>query len=55
MQRNSDTLRIILLMLVANPGNGVVDAIFAITQPFVDPFIGMFSLDRVTAVRSRRE
>ena len=42
-------LRIILLMLVANPGNGVVDAIFAITQPFVDPFIGMFSLDRVTS------
>ena len=45
-------LRIILLMLVANPGNGVVDAIFAITQPFVDPFIGMFSLDRVTAGQS---
>jgi hypothetical protein len=42
-------LRIILLLLVANPGNGLVDAIFAITQPFVDPFIGMFSLDRVTA------
>ena len=42
-------LRIILLLLVANPGNGLVDAIFSITQPFVDPFIGMFSLDRVTA------
>jgi uncharacterized protein YggT (Ycf19 family) len=42
-------LRIILLLLVANPGNDVVDAIFSITQPFVDPFIGMFSLDRVTA------
>ena len=45
-------LRIILLLLVANPGNGIVDAIFAITQPFVDPFIGMFSLDRVTAGES---
>ena len=45
-------LRIILLLLVANPGNGLVDAIFAATQPFVDPFIGMFSLDRVTAGRS---
>lgn len=42
-------LRIILLLLVANPGNGLVDAIFAITQLFVDPFIGMFSLDRVTS------
>ena len=45
-------LRIILLLLVANPGNTVVDAIFAITQPFVDPFIGMFSLDRVTSGQS---
>jgi len=42
-------LRIILLLLVANPGNGIVDAIFSITQPFVEPFIGMFSLDRVTS------
>ncbi len=45
-------LRIVLLMLVANEGNGIVDAIFSITQPFVDPFIGMFSLDRVTAGQS---
>ena len=42
-------LRIVLLLLVANPGNGLVDAIFAITQPFVEPFIGMFSLNRVEA------
>ena len=40
-------LRIILLLLVANPGNDLVDAIFNITQPFVEPFIGMFSLNRV--------
>ena len=45
-------LRIVLLMLVANQGNAIVDAIFSITQPFVDPFIGMFSLDRVTAGQS---
>ena len=45
-------LRIILSLLVANQGNGIVDAIFSITQPFVDPFIGMFSLDRVTAGKS---
>ena len=45
-------LRIVLLLLVANPGNGLVDAIFSVTQPFVDPFIGMFSLDRVTQGQS---
>ena len=45
-------LRIVLLLLIANPGNGIVDAIFTITQPFVDPFIGMFSLDRVAAGQS---
>lgn len=45
-------LRIVLLMLVANPGNGLVDAIYSITQPFVEPFIGMFTLDRVTAGQS---
>ena len=49
-------LRIVLLLLVANPGNGLVDAIFSITQPFVEPFIGMFSLDKrhVRCVRPGR-
>ena len=42
-------LRIILLLLVANPGNDVVALILNITDPFVEPFRGMFSLDRVTA------
>jgi uncharacterized protein YggT (Ycf19 family) len=42
-------LRIILLLLVANPGNDVVALILSITDPFVEPFRGMFSLDRVTA------
>ena len=42
-------LRIILLLLVANPGNDVVALILSITDPFVEPFIGMFQLDRVTA------
>lgn len=42
-------LRIILLLLVANPGNDIVAAVLAITDPFVEPFIGMFALDRVTA------
>ena len=42
-------LRIILLLLVANPGNDIVDFVFGITQPFVEPFLGMFSLNRVEA------
>jgi uncharacterized protein YggT (Ycf19 family) len=42
-------LRIILLLLVANTGNDVVALILNITDPFVEPFRGMFSIDRVTA------
>jgi uncharacterized protein YggT (Ycf19 family) len=42
-------LRIILLLLVANPGNDVVSFILGVTDPFVEPFIGMFQLNRVTA------
>jgi uncharacterized protein YggT (Ycf19 family) len=42
-------LRIILLLLVANRGNDIVQFVLNITQPFVDPFIGMFSLNRVAA------
>ena len=42
-------LRIVLLLLVANPGNDLVAALLTVTDPFVEPFRGMFSLDRVTA------
>jgi uncharacterized protein YggT (Ycf19 family) len=42
-------LRIILLLLVANPGNDVVQFILDLTNPFVEPFRGMFQLDRVRA------
>lgn len=42
-------LRVILLLLIANPGNDVVSLILSLTDPFVEPFRGMFSLDRVTA------
>ncbi len=41
-------LRVILLLLIANPGNDVVSLILGITDPFVEPFRGMFALDRVT-------
>jgi uncharacterized protein YggT (Ycf19 family) len=40
-------LRIVLLLLVANPGNDVVALILTATDPFVEPFRGMFALDRV--------
>jgi YggT family protein len=45
-------IRIILLLLVANTGNDVVNLILGVTDPFVEPFRGMFQLDRVTAGES---
>ncbi len=42
-------IRIILLVLVANQGNDIVSAILTVTNPFVEPFRGMFALDKVTA------
>jgi uncharacterized protein YggT (Ycf19 family) len=42
-------LRIILLLLVANRGNDIVQFIFNVTQPFVEPFRNMFSLNAVKA------
>jgi uncharacterized protein YggT (Ycf19 family) len=44
-------LRVILLLLVANQGNDVVQLIFNLTDPFVEPFRGMFRLDKVVAGR----
>jgi uncharacterized protein YggT (Ycf19 family) len=46
-------IRIILLLLVANTGNDVVSFILAATDPFVEPFRGMFQLDQVRAGESR--
>jgi hypothetical protein len=42
-------LRIVLLLLVANAGNDIVRLVFNVTQPFVEPFLGMFALNRVAA------
>jgi uncharacterized protein YggT (Ycf19 family) len=47
-------LRIILLLLVANQANDVVQLILNITDPFVEPFRGMFQLDAVTADQGSR-
>jgi uncharacterized protein YggT (Ycf19 family) len=41
-------IRIALLALAANQGNAIVDAIYGITEPFVAPFRGIFSIDQVT-------
>ena len=46
-------IRIILLVLVANTGNDVVSFILAATDPFVEPFRGMFKLDQVRAGQSK--
>ncbi len=40
-------LRVILLALGANSGNGLVDGIYNATEPFVAPFIGVFSINHV--------
>jgi len=42
-------LRVVLLLLVANQGNDLVSFILNMTDPFVEPFRGMFQLDRVSA------
>jgi uncharacterized protein YggT (Ycf19 family) len=40
-------LRILILLLGANEGNDLVAFVLGITDPFVDPFRGMFSMDEV--------
>lgn len=40
-------IRILFLALGANEGNVIVDAVYAITEPFVMPFRGIFSFDHV--------
>lgn len=40
-------LRILFLLLVANETNPIVDFIYAVTEPFVAPFRGIFNFDMV--------
>lgn len=42
------TLRILLLLLMANETNPIVDFIYNVTQPFVEPFRGIFNIDQVS-------
>lgn len=41
-------LRIVLLALGANAGNGLVDFVYGLTEPFVGPFRGIFSINQVS-------
>ena len=41
-------LRFILLLLGANESNDIVAFVIGVTDPFVEPFRGMFSLDSVS-------
>lgn len=41
-------LRILLLLLVANQTNPIVDFVYAVTEPFVAPFRGIFNFETVT-------
>ena len=41
-------LRFVLLLLGANEGNDIVAFVIGVTDPFVEPFRGMFSLDSVS-------
>ena len=41
-------LRFILLLLGANSDNGIVDAIYGLSEPLVAPFRGVFSLNRIS-------
>jgi uncharacterized protein YggT (Ycf19 family) len=43
-------IRILFLLLGANEGNVIVDAVYAITEPFVAPFRGIFSFEHVRPV-----
>jgi uncharacterized protein YggT (Ycf19 family) len=40
-------LRIVLLLLAANQDNSIVAGILSVTDPFVEPFRGMFKLDEI--------
>jgi uncharacterized protein YggT (Ycf19 family) len=41
-------LRIVLLLLVANESNSLVNFIYDVSEPFVAPFRGIFSMDTVS-------
>ncbi len=44
-------IRILLLLLIANPDNEIVSAVLTVTDPFVEPFRDMFQMDEITGQR----
>ena len=42
--------RFLLLVLGANAGNGLVDFIYSVSEPFVDVFRGVFSFDHMSPI-----
>ena len=44
-------LRIVLLLLVANQDNAIVSWVLSVTDPFVEPFRGVFNLDEIEGQR----
>ena len=42
-------LRIVLLLLIADPANDIVNFVYSVTEPFVAPFRGMFQFDMVVS------
>jgi YggT family protein len=43
-------IRFVFLALGANEGNVIVDAVYAITEPLVAPFRGIFNFDEVRPI-----
>jgi uncharacterized protein YggT (Ycf19 family) len=43
-------VRFLLLALAANAGNGLVDFIYSVSEPFVDVFRGVFSFDHMSPI-----
>ncbi len=41
-------MRIVLLVVIANQDDNIVSWILSVTEPFIEPFRGMFQLDVVT-------
>jgi uncharacterized protein YggT (Ycf19 family) len=42
-------VRVVMLLLVADPGNDIVDFVYSVTEPFVAPFRGIFQFDQVVS------
>ena len=46
-------LRVLFLLLGANPANGLVDSIYGLSAPLIAPFAGMFGVTEAMATQAR--